>query len=196
MLEQATDFFVRNLRKIIVPKPHSAEWLRRSRAHNVVRNLSERLAGFGGSNGHCDDHSRRTLLPQGSYGCLHGRAGCESIVDENDGLPCEVGKRPVVAVKSLSSLELRLFHAGYSLKIIFRDASYADQVQIKDTYAAACKRSDCQFFLRGQAEFSDDEHIERNAKRLRDLECDWHTASWKCEDDDITAIRVVHEVLR
>jgi hypothetical protein len=96
----------------------------------------------------------------------------------------------------LSSLELRLFRAGYSLKIIFGDASYADQVQIKDPYAAACKRSDCQFFLPGQAELSDDEHIERSAKRLRNLECDWHTASWKREDDDITAIRVFQEVLR
>ena len=140
-------FGIRRLVEIVVPQADGLERLRRSQAEDLIRLFTQLFARPGCSYRYGYDDRSRLHEPQRAHRGLHGRSGCQTIIDDDDGPTFHIDRRLVSAVRNLATLELTLFARGDGVDRCRLQWDDAQHVLVKDAHAAAGDRAHRQLFV-------------------------------------------------
>jgi hypothetical protein len=159
-------------------------------ADHIISDLPEGLTTRGIGDWHSHDDLRRLLLSHGGDRGPHRGAGGQAIVHEDRGLPLQIQRRPLTAELLLAALELLLFPPDHLIDLSLAEAEGADHRVVEDAHAAAGDRPHGELLLPWNAELADDEDIEREMQRARDLVGDRDSAAWQPEHDRVGSVRI------
>src|SRR5439155_26616113 len=107
--------------------------------------------------------------------------------------PFQLGRRPAVAIRGFPPPELaELPRQGFP-DLVLADTEPAQDVLVENEDTATRDRSHCELLVSWNAQFPDEEDIERRAELLRHFVGDRHTAARQREHDDAIAAGVVGE---
>ena len=81
-----------------------------------------------------------------------------------------------------------LLHQSHFPDLIVCYSQAIEHDGIQDSDSARCERAHRQFFLPGNSELPDDEHIERSVEEVSYFKGDWDAAAGQTYDDDIIAV--------
>jgi hypothetical protein len=192
-IEECGDLVVGRRAEVFVPEPDRVEGLGRPGAHDLVHFFANGFAGVGGSAGHADDDSRRTLTSK-RPGCdPHGRPCRQTVVDEDDGASTDDWRRAAAPVVPVTSCELLLLSSNGALDPLGGDAEGPNGVGIdegRDPHRDGAHR---QLLMAREAELPDQEDVERHVERLCDLVRDRDASAWQSQDQNVLAPAIVRE---
>ena len=103
--------------------PDGAEVPRDPGAHHLIGDARQEAAALHATDRYGDDHARRSLPPYRFHRGAHGRAGGETVVDEDDHAVVDVDGRAVAAVRLLAPAELADFAFANLCQRLLVDAS-------------------------------------------------------------------------
>src|SRR5262249_916101 len=108
-LQEGTDLLVSRLRKRLVPSFDAKEVRWRHHTHHASACSAQLFTGRGGCNRDRHNDACWMLLVYSGKRCAHCRAGCNAVIDQDDGLPLQVGERPEAAIEPFATGKLALF---------------------------------------------------------------------------------------
>src|SRR5262249_22648123 len=126
----------------------------------------------------------------------HGRACGEAVIDEDDRPVLQLERRSLGTVEGFATLEFGEFLLGDGLDHLLRDLQLVYDRPIPHEHSAAGYGAHRQLFVLGNAQLAHDEHLERDAQRLRDFKGDRDTAARQGEYDDFGATLIGPQELR
>ena len=183
--QESGHFFVRRLRKLLVPQADRVERLGRRHAHHLVDQPAQMLASLPRTDRDRHDDSCRRLLPERDDRRLHRRTGREPIVDENHG-PIANGRRtPPGTIQHIAPFEFQTFPDGNLLDERTRNAEILDQIGAEHLDAAGGDRAHGEFRMTRDAELTHEIHVQRGVQSGRDLIGDGDSTSRQTQHDDI-----------
>src|SRR5207302_6038450 len=86
--------------------------------------------------------------------------------------------------------ELLLFASNHLLDLCLAETERADHDLVEDSHAAAGDRAHGELLLARDAELADDEDIERERQRARDLIGDRDATTRKAQDNRVVPVRI------
>ena len=135
------------------------------------------------------------MLAYGQRGRAHRGPRRQAVVDQDHCATREIERRPCSAIESLASLELLLFACRHRVDRALRNGKRRS-LGIHDTDSAGSDSAHRVFLVSRNSKLANDENVERNVKRLRDLECYGNTAAWQPEHDHVRLAPIGHQTLR
>ena len=173
--EHAQYFLIIGLREGVVVSPYCVKV--RIHPHHLdgVSNSLEPSHRADGSDWSRNNHSRG-VAAAGRLNCrFGGRPRCEAIIDEQDNLSGQVLRTPMVKATLVSGQTLQ-FLFNHRVEGLTVDAGPSDNRLVQDDHAVFGKRADCELTEGGVADFSNDQHVERQVQFLSDTAGHNHTA--------------------
>ena len=162
-------FGVTHLAKVIIPGADTPEWGRREQSDGLADQIGGRGCGIAGRGGglrtQIGDGTRRRdgdgghdfmglpiekCLDGGAHGC----AGCQAIVDQEDGAASDGLRRAIAAEEAGAAGQFTLLLAGYLLDTSVAQPLLRDNGLIDDLDAAFSDGAEGKFSLAGYAQFS------------------------------------------
>ena len=113
----------------------------------------------------------------GACGSAHGRAGRESVVDQDHRAVAQVDRGAAVAIELLASHELPAFDGRGALDVIVSEFQLGDDRVVEHTDTAARDRAEGQLLMARNTELAHEKQIERRREAAGELEADRHAAS-------------------
>jgi hypothetical protein len=118
------------------------------------------------------------------HGGVHRRARREAVVDEDDDFVFDVERTAISTVQTFAPFELFSLLSDNRVKVVLAHSRKANGLPIEHHEAGR----DCthrKFAVLGNAEFADDEDVERRLERPRYLIPDGNSAARQPQHDDI-----------
>ena len=148
-----------------------------------------RTSAAGGGDG--DDDPASAQRSQCLHGREHRRAGGETVVDDEDRLAGDVGRRPVTTVERLATLELDALTRNHVVdERLGRTPACSRTGLVEHAHSAARDGAHGQLALAREAELPDDEDVERRVESLGDFTSDRDTATRQSQHEHVLAARV------
>jgi len=183
--EQSANLVIRRLVEVAVELANGVKAIRTLDADEPVHFLAQLFAGAlcGYGSGDEDSAGEGTHGPHGGFHC---RSRGQAIIDQDDRTACEnVGGAPI-AVRGFAALDLDAFAGGCRGKSLERDTPGTKDVVLSDDDAATGDGSHGQLLFSRNAEFANDEDVERKMEPMSHLKRNGHAAAWQAEDDALT----------
>ena len=151
-------------------------------ANQAVDFLAQFFAGTerGDRNGCNDTASSGTKSPHRRF---HGGSGGQTVVDEDYAATIEPERETTVAIGGFAAVDLKAFACDHRIDRILRNAVSADHIVLEHDNASTGDGTHGQFFLAGNAEFTDDEDIERQMEFASHFKGDRNPTARQSEDD-------------
>jgi hypothetical protein len=109
-------------------------------------------------------------------------------------MPGNLGCRPAFAVRSFAPIEFALFPLRDRVDHLLIDSCHVEDIVIDDTYSPARDGSKREFLMSRDAEFADEENIERRVEIFGDLEC-YRNAAPRQREYDYVGVAAVNSQL-
>lgn len=142
------------------------------------------------SNRNGNHEVRGPQLSQGTNACEEARAGRNAVVDENDRLSSNGKWWLVAAIDGLAALQFLLRSRGDAFDFGRGNRQSAKNLAVENADASGRDRSKGKFFLAGDAEFPEKEHVERGAQCGRNFERDGYAAARNTEYNHIVPVGI------
>lgn len=163
--------------------------LRRLEADKLVDFMTKILAGAGGRHGD-GDHDAAGNGAQSTCGRRHRRSGSEAVIDQDNGSTSKAKRRMAGAVRGFATFDLESLASGDGVNGFLADSVGGHNVALEDDSAAAGDGAHGQLFVAWDAEFADNENVERQTQLAGDFKRYGNSAARQAEDDGVLRIEI------
>ena len=181
--EEPQDLVVRRRREVVVPLPDGAELVRLERADEDVGRRRHAPAGVGRADRNCGDHQCGFGRSHCIQRHLHGRAGRQAIVDDDDGSSGQRHGRSVPTQPHLPVLQLGARPRGQCVDVATTQSEPGHEVVVEDGQPAGRHCTDGQLTLPWGTDLAHGQHIELRAEAGSNGRGDRHPATGQAEHD-------------
>ncbi len=115
LCQQVADLGITGWLKVLVPQAHGIEWLWGLGTHHLVRHRFQLMAHGTGGNRDSHDNPGRLLLTQGHDSSTHGRAGRQTIIDQDDRTSMHVKRRSATTIVPRAPIQFLLLLGRYGV---------------------------------------------------------------------------------
>ena len=141
------------------------------------------MSGAGRTHGHGEDDPPGPTAAERAKRGLRSDTRREAVVDHDDIAIVQIRQHPRTSIEPDPPFQFRLLLRGEPGELPDRQAEPSQRGFAGHDLSAFGDRADPELRLTGGPDLASDEHVERRAQRLRDLESDRHPTARKRQHD-------------
>src|SRR5579883_753251 len=175
---------------------YRSEGAGRTWADDFVGSLREQRYALGRRNRNRDDDLRRTGAAHGVDGNVHSGTRRKTIVDEDDRLVRKVREGPYAAICTAAAACFFELAFEDHHELVARYAEIGEDLRLDRIGAIGGKGAHRVLRMKRYADFSNDQHVHRQAQSASDFIGHRNAASRKCQHDGFMRPAVAAKLLR
>lgn len=145
--------------------------------YDFIHKRAQGAACFTGSRGGCDDDAFGALLPDRIDRSQHGAAGCDAVIDKNDGFAADFEVLSVLLVGLFTPMEFAQFARGDFFNGLLGKMKRRHYGLMNHAHSAAGDGAKGEFLVTRYAEFAYDQNSKRQMEAPGHSKCNRYSAA-------------------